>query len=519
MKCQLCGSNNLFLVLDLGNQPICNALVSDASKIEKLYPLKLYVCKDCWLVQIENIAPKSEVFGANYNYLSGASKPLVEYFQTLAEKIYLDYMNEGDLIVDIGGNDGTFLKSFSTSRLQYSGARVLNVEPTPEPANIARANGIETLERFFTKAVAEEIGKAKVVTAFNVLAHCEDVHDFLEGVRTMMTEDSVFISQSHYLPALIEQLEYDTIYHEHLRYYTLNTLNRLFKMHGLYINYAEINDIYGGSIIVYASKELCSPRLLCEGKYEKIETYIDFAKQVETNRQKLIDYLFNLKSRDKKIVGIGAPMKASTMLNYCNIGPETLDYIAEVNPLKIGMFSPGTHIPIIDESFMLQTYEMQADYALILSWNFADEVAHKLREKGFKGGFIVPIPEFHTLNEVTAFADGRGKIVDVLTDEQIEHVNHITFKAGAVRGNHYHKLSVHYDYVLKGKLEVFRKLPYGPLKKTVANANGLLFTGMNERHALRALEDSEIMVFTRGPRGGRNYEVDTYRLNGDEKLV
>lgn len=518
MKCQLCGSEELFLVLDLGDQPVCNNLVaaSDLKDEELVYPLQLFVCQDCWLVQIAPYAPAKIVFGPNYNYLTGSSVGLNEYFGKLAQQITNSQnLAEDDLIVDIGGNDGTFLKNFLYQN------KVLNIEPTPQPANIARSKGISTTERFFTKEIAKEIGKAKVVTAFNVLAHCADVHDFLEGIRELMNEDSVFISQSHYLPALIEQLEYDTIYHEHLRYYTMTSLNELFYQHGLYVWYAEINDIYGGSIITYARLKTPDDNypvvhiIDSEEKYRRLDTYIEFANQVNKNREKLLSYLHNLKARGKHIIGIGAPMKASTLLNYCGIGTETLDYLTEVNPLKIGYYSPGTHIPIVDEKVMLTN---PPDYALVLSWNFADEIVHKLRSIGYKGAFINPIPTFHVVNEVVSFEDERGKIVDILTDEQIEHVNYITFKAGAVRGNHFHKQSIHFHYVLKGQIEFYRKLSYGPIRKEIAKVGDLVFTGFNESHALRALEDSEIMVFTRGPRGGRNYETDTYRLEEGDKL-
>jgi quercetin dioxygenase-like cupin family protein len=229
-----------------------------------------------------------------------------------------------------------------------------------------------------------------------------------------------------------------------------------------------------------------------------------------------MSYLQRLKQHGKRVVGVGAPMKASTLLNYCHIGTETLDYLTEVNPLKIGKLSPGTHIPIVAEEEM---FKDAPDYGLLLSWNFADEIIRKLRARGFKGGFIHPIPQFHVINEVVSFSDERGVIVDVLTDESVEHVNYITMAKGSVRGNHFHKQSVHYNYVLHGRIRFLRKMPYGPVRGQCVGEGELVFTGMNERHALKALEDSELMVFTRGPRGGRNYESDTFRLPEGECLV
>ncbi len=523
-KCQLCGKQSLKLVLDLGEQPICNSLLSkqNLKEHEAVYPLRLYVCTSCWLAQLQKSAPQEEVFGSNYNYLSGTSKELVSYFKGFADKLKAEVkLGKSDLVVDIGGNDGTLLANFKDT-----GALLLNVEPTPLPAKACKERGIKTLERYFDTRAAEYIskymGKAKVVLAFNVLAHCYDVKDFLSGVKTILAEDGVFITQSHYLPALIEQLEFDTIYHEHLRYYTLTTLSKLLSLHRLYVCHAEINDVYGGSILTYCSTANTRddrtdiPIIASEKKYRKLSTYLDFHDQVVNNAFRLINYLRNLKASGKRIVGVGAPMKSATLLNYCGIGTSLLDYLTEVNPLKIGKLSPGTRIPIVDEEEM---FKNPPDYGLLLSWNFAEEIVRKLRAKGFKGGFIHPIPQFHVINEVVSFEDDRGVIVDVLTDESIEHVNYITMVKGSVRGNHYHRQSIHYNYVLHGRIRFIRKMPYGAVREQCAEEGDLIFTGMNERHALRALVDSEIMVFTRGPRGGRNYESDTFKLPEGEQLT
>ncbi len=530
MTCQLCGHDALTEILDLGNQPICNAVLTPQQLNEKelVYPLKIAVCPKCFLLQLSSIVAPELVFNQQYNYLTGSTPSLVKYFKAFAEKIASRFsLTSDDLVIDIGSNDGTFLEFFKNL-----GINVLGIEPSPLPAQISKEKGICTnidFFEYFNKSSSHRINlqydfedTAKVITAMNVIAHAENIHQFLDNVKAVMNEDSVFISQSHYLPALLEQFEWDTIYHEHLRYYTLTTLKQLFEMHGLYIFDAELNTIYGGSIVVYASTRKndytsnVTDILAEEKKYQNLDVYIEFANQVRTNAQKLKTYLTKLKEKNKQIIGIGAPMKASTLLNYCGIGTETLHCITEVNPLKIGCFTPGTHIPIVDENSLSL---ISSDYALILSWNVAAEIMQSYRTKGYQGGFIVPIPEFHIVNEVTKITDERGTITDVLTDEQIEHVNHITFKKGAVRGNHYHKKSIHYDYIVKGALEVYTRLPWEPVKKRVVKAGDLIFTAPNEWHAVKALEDSEIMVFTRGPRGGRNYEGDTYRLEGNEKLV
>ena len=531
MKCQLCGSERLTAFLDLGKQPICNSLLTQndvKTKFEETYPLVLHVCKDCWLVQLEQTAPEQAVFGHDYNYLSGSSPGLITYFKQLADSIKATVdLRKGDYVVDIGGNDGSFLMNFKVPYVKQVDIHTLNIEPTPLPAAVSERKHVQTLQKRFGFQTAELVPvKAKIVTALNVLAHCYDVHDFLNGVKSLLSKDGVFVSQSHYLPALIEQCQYDTVYHEHLRYYTLSSLVKLYLMHDLKIFRVDFTSIYGGSIVVYAKhafgnrkdSQFQSVEKICrkEQKYRNLATYTEFAAQVVSNRAKLVSYITALKQRKQRIVGIGAPMKSATLLNYCGFKADTLDYLTEVNQLKVGMYAPGSHIPIVNEALML---DKQPDYGLLLSWNFEDNIVRSLRAQGYKGGFINPMPQFHVLNEVVSFEDSRGKIVDVLNDEQIEHVNHITFTKDAVRGNHYHKQSIHYDYVLRGRIEFYRQLPYGPVRRQVATEKDLVFTGLNERHALKALEPSEIMVFTRGPRGGHNYETDTYRLSGEECLI
>lgn len=404
-KCQLCLTNDSIIeILDLGHQPICNAVLSEESlnAPEISYPLKLFVCRKCFLVQLQDVVPAKAVFGADYNYLSGSTPSLVRYFQMLAEKIVRMFdVKSAETVCDIGSNDGTFLNAFKQKNVN-----VIGVEPTPLPAKLAVDNGVPTVQEFFTEEIGDrlvrEYGKMRVVTAINVLAHNNDVHGFLEGVKNLMNSESVFVSQNHYLPALMERLEYDTIYHEHLRYYTLTTLKKLFDMHGLYLVDAEINEVYGGSILSFCSTKKTEPSqnaqaiLDSELKYQEMKTYTDFAEQVRKNARSLVRLLMDLKDEGKCIAGIGAPMKASTLLNYCHIGTDILDYLAEVNPLKIGKYSPGGHIPIVDEHIL---FSSQPDYALILSWNLSKDLITKLRKKGYRGKFIIPIPQPHILDE------------------------------------------------------------------------------------------------------------------------
>jgi hypothetical protein len=403
MKCQLCGfADSLVEVLDLGRQPICNAVLSEEelSSPETRYPLVLSVCEKCFLVQLSTIIPQEIVFSDKFNYLSGTNKMLVRHFETLALEIVERFQLIGlELVCDIGSNDGSFLDPF-----KRRGLRVLGIEPTALPAKVANDKGISTIKEFLSPKLAKNIvsayGTPRVVTAMNVLAHNDNIHSFLESIRELMNDESIFISQSHYLPPMIEHLEYDMVYHEHLRYYTLDTLRQLFEAHDLFLVDTEFNSIHGGSILTYCTtKRAKLPRKLQrtienEARYQQIQTYTRFAKRVQKSKFELVRLLQALRREGKEIVGIGAPMKASTLLNYCQIGPDLLSYLTEVNQLKIGKFTPGVHIPIIDENLM---FERQPNYALILSWTIAEDIMNSLRSRGFLGGFIVPIPSVRVI--------------------------------------------------------------------------------------------------------------------------
>lgn len=397
--CDLCGSSRPPApILDLGDQPICNAFLTKGSltKPETRFPLKMVRCRSCNLVQLSEKAPRKVVFGARYNYLSGTTAVLVRFFDSVADLVVRELqLSDKALVCDIGSNDGSLLKSFKAR-----GCRVIGVEPTPKPARKARASGIPTVQDYFTlesaRRVKSEVGQADVVTAFNVLAHTDQLRSMMSGVVDLMKEGSFFVSQSHYLPSLIEKLEYDTIYHEHLRYYTLASLRKLHELYGLHVFDAQTNDIYGGSVLVFASKKPRPPSPSMEkisrreAAYESSEVYARFRHDAETNARKLRSMLVDLKRKGASIAGVGAPMKSSTLLNFSRIGPEILDYLAEVNPLKIGTYSPGVHIPVVDEK---RFFDSPPDYALILSWNVADDIMAKMRGAGFDGKFIIPIPK------------------------------------------------------------------------------------------------------------------------------
>lgn len=354
-------------------------------------------CADCTLVQLSSVPPSKVVFADDYNYLTGSTNDAVRYFSRVADLLIDKFdLSERDKVLDIGSNDGTFLRF-----LQVRGIEVIGVDPAPKPAAIANKNGVRTICRPFEDCV-EDVAKwcddrLRLVTAFNVLAHTDRVHLFLDGVRKLLSNDkTVFMSQSHYLPVLIDERQYDTIYHEHARYYTATSLKSLLNQHGLHLFDAEESDYYGGSIMAYAAPTESSATkrlgdlLSRERRFAEFETYAKFARGVEENRLRLRGLLEQLKREGNSIAGVGAPMKSSTLLNYCGIDSQILDYVTEVNPLKINTYTPGTHIKVVSEGTF---FKSPPHFALILSWNVADSIIEKFKVKGYKGSFIIPIPE------------------------------------------------------------------------------------------------------------------------------
>ena len=402
--CQNCGSK-CTTVLDLGEQPICNRFLKSKTEFrnEKRYPLGLVFCPECMLVQLPLSLPTEIVFTKDFNYLSGSSKDVVKYFGKISHTFITKFgLNDSDYVVDIGSNDGTFLKPF-----KEKGIKVIGVDPAKIPAKIANRDGIYTIPLSFEEAhdiVAKKTkgGKIRLFTAFNVIAHTGDINGFLDKVSNLLdiNPNAVFVSQSHYLPKLIENCEFDTIYMEHQRFYTVTSMQNLFNSHHLYIYDCEEVPFYGGSILVYASH---NPRpqtkrlkvtLRLERRFSHIKTYMHFRKRVEGIRSRLLKLLEKEKANNHKIIGVGAPMKSSTLLNYCQIDRRLVDYLTETNFLKIGTYSPGTHLKIIDEKDFLTSIDNNPNTdALLLSWNMKSTIVQKLRKAGFKGKFIIPIPK------------------------------------------------------------------------------------------------------------------------------
>ncbi len=399
MACFICGERDLFKFLDFGAQPPSDAFlrIEDLGKPEAKYPLALYFCEVCGLVQLQDIVDP-EVLFRNYVYTTGTNNSLRANFKALVETLVSRYaLTKDDFVIDIGSNDGTLLGFYAPF-----GVRTLGVDPS-SASSLAIAKGIPTLVDFFNErtasAVALRYGKAKVITATNVFAHVGDLDAFMLGLRAVLREDGVFVSESGYLLDMIDPLGYDAIYHEHLRYYSLRSLAVLFERFGMEMIDVERIPSHSGSIRVYAAfkgahfKASSVEELIVLEKDKALhtkETLIHFTERVYKHRDMLSHLLTDIKKSGQRIVGIGAPAKGNTLLNFCGITSEIVNCLFEKSDLKIGLYAPGTHIPVVSETLL---YAEQPDVALLLSWNLSDEIIPKLRRNGYRGKFIIPFPQ------------------------------------------------------------------------------------------------------------------------------
>ncbi len=404
MKCEICSSSNSYEVLDLGHQPPSDAFLSEEklNESETFYPLKVFFCEDCKLVQLSYAVDPKILFTDQYVYTSTSNKPLLVHMKSLAERFVKEFtLTEKDLVIDIASNDGALLQEFKKQNM-----RILGVDPA-SVADIAMANGISTIKDFFNENLAQSIlrehGKAKLITGLSLIPHAKELASIIEGVKLLLDDKGVFLAECHYIVDMIEKLQYDAIYHEHLRYYSVEALVNLFNRFGMDVFHAERIPTHGGSIRIIACKKGAYPisdsvkSLLEQEKQMNLnshENFDNFRKRVNDNRKKLTMILHDAKSKGHRIVGIGAPAKGTTLLNFCKIDSSMLDYLAETSELKIGKYSPGMHIKILPES---KLFEDNPEYALLLPWNIKDDIIPKLRAKGYSGKIIVPNPEPHVV--------------------------------------------------------------------------------------------------------------------------
>ena len=406
-SCQVCGAPDLASVFFLGFIPPVNSMPAIGSlPVEQTaYPLELRRCDGCTLVQVGLEVDPDVLFPPDYPYRSASTKILRDNFAGLAaETADIVGFDEKDLVIDIGSNDGTLLSNF----LPF-GVEVLGVEPSTA-AEEADRNGIRSRMMFFTEeagsTLKSEFGAAKLVTAANVFAHMPDVPRITRGITDLLTDDGVFVSESHYLLDLIRTVQYDTVYHEHLRYYSLRSISFLLDMCGLEVFHAHRIPTHGGSIRVYAARPGTRPisddvsALLDEEDSSRLtsgEALPAFRRKVLQSKLDLYALLAPLRGRGDRVFGIGAPSRASTLINYVGLDDAILDCVCEISTsAKLNKYIPGTRIPVVDEE---RLFEEQPEYALLLSWHISDELRSNLRRKGFRGSFITPLPEPTVLDE------------------------------------------------------------------------------------------------------------------------
>jgi len=395
--CRVCDSTSLELAIDLGEQPWANDfLTKEQVGKEPFYPLRVVFCRDCTTLQLDHTVAKETMFG-NHTYLSGVTKTLDEHFKKMAEEVDERFFKERKekSVLDIGSNDGTQHKHYKA--LGYD---VVGVESSANIAERANSAGVHTIPDFFNLDLVREHGlegKFDVINASGVFFHLEELHSVTDGVREALKKDGVFVVQFLYTGSIIENKAFDQIYHEHLLYYTLRSIQTLLMRHGLSLFDAYLSPIHGGSMIAYithADNAQPSERLKLlqneesDNKLGEFDTYLQFAKTIEVLKAENREYFDRKKKEGKSIYGFGAPVKGNTLLNYFKIGTDYIDYLVERNPLRKGLYSPGTHIPIILEEEVTEL----PDVYYVLAWNFKKEILSRnqgLIDKGVE--FFFPI--------------------------------------------------------------------------------------------------------------------------------
>lgn len=402
--CINCRSAGLQKFIDLGAQPNGNNFPAPGEEQrEAVFPISMLVCPSCWQVQIDEFPPQEFLF-SDHPYITGVNVPIVEHFRKLSRSIVEKLrLERNSLVVDIGCNDGTLLRSFDDL-----GMRTLGVDPGRRTGELARQQGTIVCETFWNR----EAGRAfralnlrpDVVTATAVFYHLPDLHDFIDGLDDAFHDRSVFVVQCVNLRDLIERNQFDHFYHEHSCIHSIAALHRLFREHRMRLLDVEFLEVHGGSFVLYVGREGHS--LATQSSIERaladeeraglhdLETYRRFAKRVEENATALRTLLTDLRAKGKRVYALGAPVKGNTLLNYARVGPDLVQCATEVNQFKIGRLTPGTHIPIVHESEV----DKPPDYYLILSWNFLDYLIGKYRSYLLAGGrFIVPVPTVQVL--------------------------------------------------------------------------------------------------------------------------
>ena len=400
-KCQICSSKNLIKIINLGDQPLANSLQKKTKEkySQEKFPIIVVRCEDCTLLQIDYIVDQNKVYHLDYPYLPGITKTVDNEQKELSDYLFENLeLKKNDTVLDIGSNDGSLLKHFRSK-----GLNVVGIEPT-NIAKLANDNGIFTLQSFFNLEVVKNIisnkGKAKLITSTNVFAHMSTLGDVMDGIVEAMDDDGYFCFENHYIMEVIEKVQYDTFYHEHLRTYSLISLIKLFEMYNLTLYHAQLVTRYGGSIRCIVSKkqknQTDSLKKLLEIENEKLvknkeKTYKDFVQNINQSKKDLTEKLSEIKSKNLTIIGKSCPARAVVLLNYCNLDENNLDFIAEQpTSLKLNYYIPGTNLEIVNDDILL---EKKPDYVLLLAWHLSEPIIKKWKKKGLKSKFIIPLPK------------------------------------------------------------------------------------------------------------------------------
>jgi SAM-dependent methyltransferase len=402
-RCRFCRSKLHITFVDLGMSPLCESYLNDdqLNQMEPFYPLHVYVCEQCNLVQLLEYVSPEKIF-SHYAYFSSYSDTWLQHAKAYTEMaVDRFHLHERSQVVEIASNDGYLLQYFVARQIP-----VLGIEPAANVAEVARQRGVSTVIKFFGQETARELAaegqQADLLLGNNVLAHVPDINDFVKGMQLLLKPQGIITMEFPHLLRLMEGNQFDTIYHEHFSYLSLLTVEKIFEKHGLALFDVEELPTHGGSLRIYAhhcedTSRLIGQRVIAlrateeAAGFTRIDHYSAFAEQVKDTKRKLLDFLISTKRQGKSIAGYGAPGKGNTLLNYCGVGTDFLDYVVDRSPYKQGKFLPGTHISIFHPDKIKQT---RPDYVLILPWNLKDEVMHQISYiRGWGGQFVVPIPE------------------------------------------------------------------------------------------------------------------------------
>ena len=403
MKCRFCQHELTHEFIDLVNSPPSNSFLSpeELNKPEVFYPLRLFVCEKCFLVQIDEYKRSEEIFSEKYAYFSSFSSTWLEHARQYVEMITPRLgLNKEAFVVEIGANDGYLLQYFKEKNIPC-----LGIEPAKSTADVARDKGIEVVTEFFGTKLAERLviegRKADLIVGNNVLAHVPDINDFVKGLKMLLGKDGVITLEFPHLMRLIEENQFDTIYHEHFSYYSFHTVNQIFSEHGLVLFDVDELPTHGGSLRIYAghqedrSKELSAKVEALNGKesaagISELSYYLGFQDKANKVKYELLSFLLAQKREGKKVVAYGAAAKGNTLLNYCGIKKDLIEFVVDASPHKQGKFLPGSHIPVVAEG---EIRKVKPDFVLILPWNIQAEILQQLTYiRDWGGKFVVSVP-------------------------------------------------------------------------------------------------------------------------------